>query len=534
MRTTGRYWHYFPHFNIKWQYMKRDGQLHSLWQDTTPAYKSKSNQEGRDYDVIIAGAGITGVTTGLLLQKAGKKVLIAEAQCIAFGTSGGTTAHLNTFMDTPFYAMQRNFGEENARLVARSVKEALALIREQVKDLNINCSYWELPAYIFSQDEKQQKELEQIAKAAADCHVECQPSNTIPFPASFLSALEFPGQACFHPTRYLLALAQEFEKAGGCLLENCRITAVEENVQYLVRSSQGDFACSDFVYATHIPPGVNLLHFRCAPYRSYAMAFKIDDPLLAEALVYDMYDPYHYYRAQEIDGEWFFIAGGEDHKTGHEENTEARFRQLETHVRKHFTVGEVVNQWSSQYFEPADGLPYIGNLPGHGDHMFVATGYGGNGMVYSGVASILLKQLVLKEKSDYQELYDPNRIKMIAGFSNFVKEAADVVGKLIGRLIPPEKIQGLADIAMGEARIIKLDGQKLAVYKNEQGEIFALNPACTHIKCDIAWNNAEKTWDCPCHGSRFSYTGKMLTAPARKDLEVIGNPEAVESNMKKH
>ena len=510
--------------------MKRDGSCISLWQDTIGDYQTNSPVPELDqlFDVIIAGGGITGITTGLLLQKAGKSVLIAEAQSIGFGTTGGTTAHLNTIMDTPYNTIQKNFGEKNAQLVAGSIKKGLELIRKNVKEYRIDCGYKELPGYLFSQDEDQSKELEDIFTATHECNVHAVWTEKIPVPIPFKKAINFPGQASFHPTRYLHALAKEFEKAGGILLQQCRITGVEEGEPHIVTSSEGTFKANYFIYATHIPPGVNLLHFRCAPYRSYAMALKLKKSASGgeknnypEALVYDMYDPYHYYRTQEIDGESYFIAGGEDHKTGHEENTENCFRKLEAYVRKYFPVESIEHKWSSQYFEPTDGLPYIGQLPGHPNNMYVASGYGGNGMTYSAVAALTLNDIITKGESEYQEVFDPNRIKMVAGFSNFVKEAADVAGKFIGKYLPVDKLDALIDLAPGEAKVVKFEGHRLAIYKDEKGKVYTLNSACTHIKCEVAWNNAEKTWDCPCHGSRFSYTGEMVTAPARKDLEIV-------------
>ena len=510
--------------------MKRDGSCISLWQDTIGDYQTNSPVPEQDqlFDVIIAGGGITGITTGLLLQKAGKSVLVAEAQSIGFGTTGGTTAHLNTIMDTPYNAIQKKFGEKNAQQVAGSIKKGLELIRKNVKECCIDCGYKELPGYLFSQDEEQSKELEDIFTATHECSVDAVWTEKIPVPIPFKKAINFPGQASFHPTRYLHALAKEFEKAGGVLLQQCRITGVEEGEPHIVTSSEGTFKANYFIYATHIPPGVNLLHFRCAPYRSYAMAVKLKKSAgsngknnYPEALVYDMYDPYHYYRTEVIDGESYFIAGGEDHKTGHEENTENCFRKLESYVRKYFPVESVEHKWSSQYFEPADGLPYIGQLPGHPNNMYVATGYGGNGMTYSAVAALTLNDIITKGESEYQEVFDPNRIKMVAGFSNFVKEAADVVGKFIGKYLPVDKLDALVDLAPGEAKVVKFEGHRLAIYKDEKGKVYTLNSACTHIKCEVAWNNAEKTWDCPCHGSRFSYTGEMVTAPARKDLEIV-------------
>ncbi len=282
------------------------------------------------------------------------------------------------------------------------------------------------------------------------------------------------------------------------------------------------------IYATHIPPGVNLLHFRCAPYRSYAMAIKLKDKNYPDGLAYDMYDPYHYYRTQVVDGETYLIAGGEDHKTAHEENTEACFTKLESYLRKYFDIEKVVFRWSSQYFEPADGLPYIGHLPGHPDNIFVATGFGGNGITYSQVAAMVLTDLLVKGESKYEKLFDPNRIKPIAGFTNFVKEAADVVGEFFGKWFSTSKIKELADVAQGEARVVKYEGHSIALFKDESGKLHAVNPACTHINCVVGWNTAERTWDCPCHGSRFSMDGEMLTAPARKDLEKIELRDLVE------
>jgi Rieske Fe-S protein len=354
--------------------------------------------------------------------------------------------------------------------------------------------------------------------------VKCSQSDIIPVAIPFEKAVSFAGQASFHPTRYLMGLAMAFEDAGGILLENCRITNVEEvEPGNIVTSSRGTFKAAHFIYATHIPPGVNLLHFRCAPYRSYAMAVKLAQKAdYPDALIYDMYDPYHYYRTQEIDGEYYFIAGGEDHKTGHGENTEACFGKLEAHIKKYFPIKEIVNRWSSQFFEPTDGLPYIGHLPGHPENMYVATGYGGNGMIYSAVAAVTLTDMIVAGKGEYEELFDPSRIKMVAGFNKFAKEAADVVAHLFKKaVIPSDKLEELADMAPGEAKVVKYEGNRLAIYKNENGKVYTLNSACTHIKCDVVWNSAEKSWDCPCHGSRFSYKGEMLTAPARKDLSAV-------------
>ena len=258
------------------------------------------------------------------------------------------------------------------------------------------------------------------------------------------------------------------------------------------------------------------------------MAVKLKDGNYPDGLAYDMYDPYHYYRTQEVDGERFLIAGGEDHKTAHEENTEECFRRLEAYLMKYYEIEEVSFKWSSQYFQPTDGLPYIGHLPGNPDNVFVATGFGGNGMTYSHVTALVLSDLITKGKSSYEILFDPNRIKPVAGFESFVKEAADVVAKFIGDRFAKTKIKELVELAPGEAKVVKYEGDSIALYKDENGGLHAVNPACTHINCIVGWNSAEQTWDCPCHGSRFSMDGEMFTAPARKDLEKIDLENLIE------
>lgn len=510
--------------------MKRDGALTSLWQSKIPDYReTKADSTNNHYDVIIVGGGITGITTGLLLQKSGQSVLIAESHNICFGTTGGTTAHLNSFLETPFTKIAKDFGNDKAELVAKACREGMDLIKKNIEQYKIDCDYKELPAYLYAQDEKQIKDLDEFYEGFEKMGIECSISNTIPVKIPFEKAVELPAQAQFHPVKYVYALAKEFEKAGGVLMQNCRVTAVEENETLEISSSQGGFKAKNLIYATHIPPGVNVLHFRCAPYRSYVIAVKLkNEKDYPDALAYDMADPYHYFRTQEVNGQHYLVAGGEDHKTAHEDNTEACFKKLEAFVRNYYDIDSVDFQWSSQYFNPVDGLPYIGHLPGHQQNMFVATGYGGVGMTGSHIAALTLCSMLVNGKSEYQHVFNPNRIKPVAGFSNFVKEAADVVSHFIGDKLSTEKIRDLVELAPGEAKVVKCEGHTLALYKDENGQLHAVNSACTHIKCTVNWNSAEKSWDCPCHGSRFSFDGDVLTGPARKDLEVLKLEELIE------
>ncbi len=500
--------------------MKRDGANKSLWQEVeAPALPAHS--AAMECDVLIVGGGITGLTTALLLQEAGKRCIVAEAHTIGFGTTGGTTAHLNTLLESPYYMVKKDFGADNARLFAQSAEDAIRLVERLCGKYNINAGFGRKTAFLWATDDKQAGELDRVVESTKEVGLPMDHINDSPFPVPYVKIAAIENQAQIHPTEYIKGLAEAFRGLGGTILEHCRVNGIEEKDNVEAQTGMGMIKAQSAVYATHIPPGVNILHFRCAPYRSYAMAFTLKDGRYPDALGYDMEDPYHYIRTQEWNGQKYVVAGGEDHKTGHEENTDACFRRLEAYIRKYFEVDEITHRWSSQFFESTDGLPYIGKLPGASGKVYVATGFMGNGITLGSKAGEVLSELILTGESRYKELFRPGRVSPVAGFQDFVKEAADVVQRFIADKVSPEKLKEVADLAPGEARVVRAEGQLLALYKDEDHVLHAVNSACTHVKCTIGWNSTEKSWDCPCHGSRFSIHGEVLTAPARKNLERI-------------
>lgn len=505
----------------------RDSKTESVWQPDTGPFVSRDSTETL-FDVAIIGAGMTGINAGLQLQKAGKKCVILEAHNIGYGTTGGTTAHLNTLLDTPYTDIIKNFGLEQAKLVAASAKKAISMIESNIQEHGISCEFERTNAFLFSQNEKQDKELTDIHDACHQVNVNAKYIHELPVPMGFGKILQVADQGKFHPLRYLYGIASAFEDAGGVIRQDCRVQKLDENEPIEIQTSCGVFYAGSVIYATHIPPGVNLLHLRCSPWRSYSMTMTLEDEKYPLGLIYDMYDPYHYYRSQIVGGKKVLIAGGYDHKVGHEENTTACFNKLESHVRRYFKVAEITARWSSEYFEPADGLPYIGHLPGAAKNIYVATGYGGNGMIYSHVASLLLRDIILKKKNKLEPVFSPARIKPVAGFSNFISNNAGVAKNFLGRLFNHEALDQLASLAPGEGKVVDFNGETIAISKDDNGQLHAVSSVCTHLGCRVAWNLAERSWDCPCHGARYSCDGKVLNGPADRDLEPISLNATIE------
>lgn len=498
----------------------RDGALESPWQRGLNPVKSITKPNaGTVYDVLVIGGGITGMTAALLLQNAGKHCLLIEARTMGFGTTGGTSAHINTFADTTYSEAESAFGEAGAQLFAEAINEGFQLIKQHISAYKIDCDYAAKPGYLYAENEEQAKQLDDIYDGAIKVGVAAEYTDEVPTPVPFQKALLFTGQAQFHPLKYLAGLQKAYLAAGGTIRENHRIDKVEQEGGLHVA---GDIRAKQVVYATHMPPNINLFNFECVPYRSYVLALKLRSGEYPDALIYDTQEPYHYVRTHVIDGQELLLVGGQDHKTGHEDPEKA-FAGLEKYARKYYNVSSVKYRWSSQYYVPVDGLPYIGQMPFAADGIYCATGYNGNGMMLGSVAGKVLSDLVRKRPNKYAELFSPSRIKPVAGFSEFVKENADVAYHLVADRFNFHDTDSLKRLQPGTGKLVEIDGQKIAAFKDEEGTVHALSPVCTHAGCIVSWNGEERSWDCPCHGARYDIDGKVLTGPATRDLRRILN-----------
>lgn len=500
----------------------RDSETESLWQNIRTFLPVKSiNNIETIYDVLIVGGGITGVTTALLLQKAGKNCILAEANTIGFGSTGGTTSHINTFFDTTYPQIESNFSEKAAKLVAKAGKDVIAFIKKQIDTYQIDCDFEYKDGYLFSETDDETEELAKILKASQNAGISITEVDENCLPINFNHCLKIKNQAQFHPLKYIFALAKEFEKIGGTISEHTFVKKTEfDEHLHTAKTNHNAIIARNIVYATHIPPGINLLSFRCAPYRSYVLGIKLSDNNYPNCLAYDMKEHYHYFRTQVINGEKYLILGGEDHKTGHG-NPEEAFQKLESYANQHFNIKAIPYKWSAQYYTSADGLPYIGKMPGGDEKTYVATGFNGNGITFGTLSGMIISSYILEQSNPYGELFDPGRLKPIAGFADFIKENADVAYHFIVDRLSTQELESLKDIKRGEGKVVDFGHQKVAIYKNENGLITALNPVCTHAKCIVNFNNVEKSWDCPCHGGRYDLEGKVITGPPRHNLTTI-------------
>lgn len=507
--------------NTESNHIPRDGNNISLWQSIGRETINATIKDEKVWDTLIVGGGITGITTALLLQREGHRCILAEGRNLGFGTTGGTTAHLNTFLDTSYPEIDNDFSSDASLLMAKASKNMISFIEQNIRSLNMQADFEYKQGYLFSQNKNESEELQSILESSVKAGIEVNAANKNGIGIPYEDSICFEQQAQFHPLKYIQGISKEFLRLGGEIYEETFIegTELKDGIHHAFSGAKTTSA-KNIVYATHIPPGINILSLRNAPYRSYVLAVELRDGNYPDCLAYDMKEPYHYYRSHVIEGKKYLIVGGEDHKTGHGDPEKA-FTALEAFARKTFEVSSVGFRWSSQYYVPVDGLPYIGQLPGGDKNAYVATGFNGNGMILGTLSARIISDLILGKENQYTDLLSPSRSKPVSGFTEFVKENADVAYHFFADRFGSEVLSSTEDLEPGEGKVVSFGGDKLAIHKSMNGEVTALDPVCTHAGCIVNWNAEEKSWDCPCHGGRFSAAGKVLTGPPRKDLKTL-------------
>ena len=492
----------------------------SLWIATTASTRYPSLDRDLSVDVAIVGGGIAGLTAAHLLKQAGLTVAVVEALRIAEGETGFTTAHLTEAIDARYHTLKKDFGLDGARMAAEASRAAIDFIERNATALGIDCGFRRLDGFLYSETGDDLDELREEADAAREAGVSASYTDDVPLPFA-TGGVRFAQQAEFHPRRYLLPIAESIAGNGSHIFENTRVLGVHDGEPCRVETASGVISAKAVFVAANVPVNNKLfLQTKIPAYRTYAMAMKVSSETDLRGLFWDTADPYHYTRWQSTDEGTFLIVGGKDHKTGDVEDTESHYGSLEDYIRNHFEIDTIAYRWSGQIIEPLDGLPYIGRNS-ISKNVYVATGFAGQGMTFGTVSGMLVADLIQGREHRWRGLFDPTRIKPIASAVDFVTENIDFPKHLVPDRLTSLDVEGhsLDDVGAGEGKILKLDGRKVAVSRDETGRVIALSPVCTHMGCDVHWNNAERSWDCPCHGSRFAPSGDVLNGPAVDPLK---------------
>jgi glycine/D-amino acid oxidase-like deaminating enzyme/nitrite reductase/ring-hydroxylating ferredoxin subunit len=479
-------------------------------------------------DVCVIGAGIAGMSAAYMLAKAGQRVVVLDDGAIGNGETGRTTAHITSALDDRYWRIEGMHGTEGARHAAASHTAALNRVELIVQEERIECDFARVDGYLFAPEtrsatehrENMEKELEAAERAGLSdlTIVERVP---IDFWHSG-AALRFPRQAQFHPLKFLAGLAQCIERDGGHIFCHTHVESVEGGTPTKTKVA-GDFTVSANAALVCTNASISdyvITHAKQAPYRTFVVAGRVPAGTIPHGLYWDDDDPYHYVRLQRAENSAYdyLIAGGEDHKTGHKDDAGERFAALQAWTRARFPMVESFDYcWSGQVLEPFDYLSFTGPTPAGDQNVYMHSGDSGNGMTHGVLAGELLTDLVLGRENPWAKLYDPARISLKAA-PEFLKQNADVAAQFRDYIRPGEAGDA-SEIPPGEGRIIRRAGKRIAAYRAPDNVLHERSAVCTHLKCIVHWNSLEKSWDCPCHGSRFDPFGAVLNGPAVSGLE---------------
>lgn len=508
----------------------------SYWTDTDNAPVQNTLKENLETDVVIVGGGIAGLSLAYCLVQSGKQIILVEDGNIGSGETGRTTAQLVTALDNRYCNLEKTLGTEKTKLIAESHTAAIDFIESTVKNEQIKCGFERVDGFLFQHPSDKLNSLQEELEAAQRAGVAVKEVEATPGILQRIKSLCFTGQAQFHPLQYLDGLRRCIERKGGTIFTGTHASVIDHEG---ITSRDGYSVKARYVVvATNSPVNCrsNLLEMQ-RPHRTYVIGALVKKGSVPNALWWDTGDlnvnpttpPYHYVRVHPYNAEYdLLLSGGEDHPTGDsgkENGSESnRHKILEEWTRAIFSIKEIVYRWSGQIQEPKDGLGYIGRNPLDHGNIYIITGDSGNGMTHSTIGALLISDLINGKKNKWETIYDPSRYKLepIKALSRAnrskVISSLDTTKDLIHNEISPL-------IKTGEGKLLDVLENKLGAYRAENGSLHIVSAKCTHLHCTLAWNADELSWDCPCHGSRFTYDGKVINAPANEDLPTISQIE---------
>ncbi|WP_110988313.1 FAD-dependent oxidoreductase [Acaryochloris thomasi] len=497
------------------------GKTTPFWIDSTTESNFQPLTQNLTVDVAVIGGGIAGVTAAFLLKRAGKTVALIEAEQIASKASGRTTAKVTSLHQLIYASLVKKIGEEKARLYAGSNQAALEQIATLVEQEQIDCDFSRQSAYTFTEsaDDLDKVRAEVEAAALLGLPASFVEETSLPFPV--VGAVKFENQAQFHVRKYLLHLAQQINGDGSRVFESTRVKTVEAGEPCDVITEQGTVKALDVIVTTNLPILDQGLFFaKTFPKRSYIVAAKIDPSQAPDGMFIGFGDHYRSIRTTPYKDGLLLLIGGEGHKVGSETHTEERYLALEKYGRERFGIETFDYRWSGQDIKSFDDLPYVGTLTPFDKHVYVATGFSLWGMTNGTMSGMLLCDRILGKDNPWADLYDATRATPFVTETS-IKENLDVGVHWVGDRLKGLDSFSFDSIGKDEGKLVTIDGTKVAAYRDSQGEIHAVSATCPHLGCIVDWNSAEKSWDCPCHGGRFSCDGQILNGPPVKNLDVL-------------
>lgn len=504
----------------------------SYWIASAPQKNYSALGHDLSVDLAIVGGGAVGISTAYMLCKKGLRIAILEADHILHGTTGHTTAKITSQHGLIYHKTEKNISMEFARQYADANETAINTIAQIIRDNRIDCDFFRQSAYIYTNQDDYIDRIGKESMAAAALGIEACYLDKIPLPFPVKAAVRFDHQAQFHPLKYFLSLAETITKYGCNIYENTRIVGIEKGDRYVLTTNDGKKVTADkVVIASHYPfyNKPRMYFARLWADKSYALAIRTN-----EAYPGGMYitaeEPGRSFRSLQCDGEELVIIGGEHHKTGLSKDTNSHYQALSDYANEIYTVQNIPYRWSTQDCMTLDNIPYVGQFKSNTPNLYIATGFGKWGMTNSIASSLILRDMILVGKSPWQEVYNPSRHTIAASTKTFLVQNTSVAKELLkGKLSPaPEGF----DLQPGEGKIVKIDGKKSGVYKDDQGSVHIVNTTCPHMGCELVWNPAERSWDCPCHGSRFSYDGDIIEGPAVTHLDKNNDVNTLEKVIK--
>ena len=490
----------------------------SIWKSTAPESNFPALKENLETDIAIIGGGITGITAAYLLARSGKKVVLLEAGTISGGTTGDSTGNLYAMVDKRLHHIQSKWDKETASKVARSRAQAVDLVEELVNKYQIDCSFKRVPWYLFSETSKKDEVIEKEIEAAGAYGLPVEELHELPIPLKVSKAIKVEGQAQFNPAAFVRGLAAKIDTANCRIFENSGVHHIEKEEELTLSTSSGTVTAKKVILATHTPKGIYGLQTALYPYREYAIAAKLKSGDFPDGIYWDTEADFHTSMRTYSKGDknYVLVLGGH-HKVGQEDDYSRFYKKLEQNARRFFDVEEIEFKWSAQHYKPADGLPYIGESAD--DNIYLATGFSTDGLTYGVLSAMILDDQLNDRENEWGDLYKASRFTPLKSAKNFFKENFNVAKQYLKNIPGKAEADSFGEIALGEGKVVEVDNEKWAVFKDETGQVHCQSAVCTHMDCIVDWNDAEKSWDCPCHGSRFKATGEVIEGPAFSPLE---------------